>query len=184
MRILRHSVSDEGGVHRLLGGVHPGQHPSQITHRQGVVVFGAKGARIIQGAVADHSHDREPQAGSHGQGLEGIEPAHAARADKDPCPYGRGVLNNLKLGMLALRHDILRIEVAVGDHFGYHLHDRIVGTDRIGRHHIDIDQAAGLGNSLTAADQHLLVIGLWNRPGLFRSLCRSHLSFHFYPPGL
>ena len=76
-RVLGDFVGDDRGVKRLLARLHPGHKPAQVADCQGVVVFHAKRARVVQGAVADIGHHWQPQAGRDRDGLKRIEPADA-----------------------------------------------------------------------------------------------------------
>jgi hypothetical protein len=60
------------------------------------------------------------------------------------------VLADLELGVLALRDDVLALELAVGDELRDGLHDAVVGPDRVRGRHLDVRQAHGLGDGLRA----------------------------------
>ena len=100
----------------------PVEHPTQVAHRHGVVVLHAEGTGVVQRPIAHHGHHRQAQAGSHGDGLEGVEPTHPAGAAKSPGPHRRGVLYDLKLGMLAFGDDEVAVEGAIGLELGHVLH--------------------------------------------------------------
>ena len=67
------------------------------------------------------------------------------------------MFHNLELGVLALGHDELAVQVAIGHEPGYVLHHSIVGPDGIGGDYVHVRKAAGHGDGLAAADKLLLL---------------------------
>jgi hypothetical protein len=70
---------------------------------------------------------------------------------------GRGVLDDLELRVLALRHDELAVQLPVRHQLGDVLHDRVVGTDRVGGDHVDVGQLASHSDRLAPGDERRLV---------------------------
>ena len=58
--IFGDAVGNQDVFQGLLRRRHPQQQPAHIAQRHGIVVFHAKGSRIIQRAVADQKHRRQP----------------------------------------------------------------------------------------------------------------------------
>ena len=163
-RVLGHAPRHERGVHRLLPGVDPAQHPAQVAHGERVVVLAPERARVVQRAVAHHCHQRQPQAAGHGERLEGVEPADAARSRKHPGAHRGGVLDYLELRVLALGDYVLALQLAVGDEARHELHHRVVGANGVGGYHVHVGQGARYRDRLRTANQLL---------ALERGLCLS-----------
>ena len=62
------------------------------------------------------------------------------------------MLHNLKLGVLALGDDVIKVEGAVGLETGHVLHHRVIGPDGIGSDNVNVGEGTGYTNGLTAAD--------------------------------
>ncbi len=136
--VLGNPPSHHAGVVGLLGRGHPVEQPAKVSHCEGIVMFGAESSWVVQGPVAYHSHHRQAQACGYRDGLEGVEPAHAAGAHEGAGADGAGVLHDLELGVLALGDDELAIEVAVSDETRHVLHHCVVGTYGISGDGIDV----------------------------------------------
>src|SRR5881398_3067189 len=121
-----------GEVERLLRRLRPGEEPAEVPHRKRVVVLGPERARVVERAVAADRDHGESQARGDGDRLEGVEPAHPARAHEDAGAHGAGVLHDLELAVLAVGDDVFDVHLAVGDELRGGLHDAVVRTDRIG----------------------------------------------------
>jgi hypothetical protein len=134
--------------------------PAQIAHTQRVVVLDPERSRIVEGAVADHRYDWQPQRRCDRDGLHRVHPAHARGAHEHAGADGRGVLADLELGVLALGDYVLALELAVGDELGDRLHDAVVGADRVRSRHLDVGQAHRLGDGLRAGHQLLFLLRL------------------------
>ena len=116
-------------------------------------MFHAEGAGVVQRAVAHHGDHRQAEAGGDGDGLKGVEPAHAAGAAEGARAHGGGVLDDFKLRVLALGDDEVAVKRAVGLELGHVLHDRVVGPDGVGGDYVNVGKGAGDGDGLAAADE-------------------------------
>ena len=161
--VLGHAVGDQRGVDRFLRGVDPAEHPAQVAHEQRVVVLDAEGAGIVERPVADEADHRHPQRRRHHQALHRVGPAHAGGAAEHAGADRRGVLDDLELAVLALGHDVLGHQLAVGDLLGDGLDDRVVRADRIAGDHVDVGEGEPLGDGFTARDEQLLLVGCGGR---------------------
>ena len=62
------------------------------------------------------------------------------------------MFHDFKLGVFALRHDILAVHFTVGHQLCNVLHDGVVGANWISSNYIDIGQLARDRNGFTASD--------------------------------
>ena len=67
-------------------------------------------------------------------------------------------MRDAQLGVLAVRHDVLGVQLAVGHHLRERDHRRRVGPDRIGRDHVDVGILGGLRRGDAAVDPDLLLL--------------------------
>ena len=111
-------------------------------------MLGTERAGIIESAVPADRNDGQSQARGHRDGLEGVEPADARRADEDAGADRARMLDDLELAVLPVRDDVLDIHLAVGDELRRGLHHAVIRTDGIRRHDVDVGEADGLGDRL------------------------------------
>ena len=65
------------------------------------------------------------------------------------------MLHNLKLGVLALCDDVIKVESTVGLEAGHILHHRVIGPDGICGNYVNVGQGARDADGLTPADEFL-----------------------------
>ena len=95
--VFRHTIGDQCRVQRFLRAIDPGQHPAQVADGEGIVVFHAEGAGIIERPVAHHAHHGNAQSRTDGQRFHGVHPAHAARTAEHARSANRRVLHDFEL---------------------------------------------------------------------------------------
>src|SRR5262249_57496503 len=79
-----------------------------------------------------------------------VHPTRAARSAEGARVYRTGVLDDLELRVLAVRDDVLGVELTVGDQFRERVHHLGIGTDRISGDHVHVRQAHAMRDGLTA----------------------------------
>ena len=171
--VLGHPVADQHVLKGLLGGRRPAQQPAHVAAGEGVVVLDTEGARVVERTVADQEQNGQPIGGRHHQRLEAIHPAGAAATGERSRTDRAGVLDDLELRMLAVGHDVLGVELAVGDDPGEVVHHLRVRADRVGRDDVHVGQADGLRHRLAAGEQLLPLV----RDGLLGESHRVATSF-------
>src|SRR2546428_756142 len=153
---------------------------AEAAQAEACIVSNTEAAGISGGPLTDEAPHRLPQRGGPPQALQRFHPAHARRAAEHARAHGGRVLHDLELAVLALGHDVLGHELAVGDLLRDRLHDGVVRPDRIRGDDIDVGQRQRLGHRLAPRDQKLLVFAR----GLRRRDCRHILSLHRLPVGV
>ena len=146
--IFGDAVRNQDVFQGLLRRRHPQQQPAHIAQRHGIVVFHAKGSRIIQRAVADQKHRRQPVGSGDDQGFKAIHPARAAAAGERARVHRRRMFDDLELRVLTIGDDIFGVQFAVGDDFRNGIHHFRVGADRIRGDDVDVREANRLGDGL------------------------------------
>jgi hypothetical protein len=150
--VLGHAIGNERGVKGLLTAVHPIQHPAQVADGKRIIVLGAEGAGIVEGAVADHGDHGQAERGSDGERFHRVHPSHAAGTAEDAGADGGSVLDDFKLRVLAFGDDVFAVHFAVGHELADVLHHGVIGSDGISGNHIHIGELAGNGNRLAAGN--------------------------------
>src|SRR5581483_2989214 len=148
--VLADAPRHERQVQRFLRRLRPREEPAEVAAGERVVVLGAERARVVEGAVAADRDDRQAQARGDRDRLERVEPADAGGADEDTRPDGARVLHDLELAVLAVGDDVLDVHLARGDELRGGLHDAVVRTDRVRRHHVDVRETDRFGDGLAA----------------------------------
>ena len=173
-------------VERLLRVARPAHQPAHVAGRERVGVFGSEVARRIERAVGNHHLHGHAAAGDRRIQLVGVLHADAGAAGEDARAARRRAVRDAQLRVLAVGHDVLGVELAVGHHLRERHHGRGVGPDRVRRDDVDVGVLGGLRRRDAAVHPHRLLLSCasdwW--PCVLASSCPISSSRCPWPGGL
>ncbi len=137
-RVLTDSIGHQVIVERLLRVARPAHEPAHIARRQRVGMLGTEIAGGIERPVGNHHLHRHAAARNRRIQLVGKLHADARAARENTRAARRSAVRDAQLRVLAVGHDVLGVELPVGDHLRERHHRRRVRPDRVGRNHIDV----------------------------------------------
>ena len=156
-RVFADPVGDQVIVKRFLGVARPAHEPAHVARRERVRVLGTEIARRIERAVGNHHLHRHAAARDRRIQLVAVLHADSRTAGEHARAARRSAVRDAQLRVLAVRHDVLGVELSIGHHLRQRHHRCRIRPDGVGGDHIDVGVFGCLRRSDAAVDPNRLL---------------------------